>query len=222
MPKEPRASHSHYKATTTAAARQLFLYGDGSGKRILTPKCLAERAGCAESTVRKYLPQWEKEAEEIALAASPAGLSIQLNREKIQQNENDLEFLRGQVEEVKFELESLADITERLFKLVERFSDDEDMRSEALSLFNSWVQSCGKKATLRASFVTLKRLWDEKCAIDGLRDVALSREKELAKGRVKLQLKGEAHEGQDAPRIVAGGVFARPRPEITSAAIEMD
>lgn len=215
------AREARYKGTTTEAARQLFLYGAGDGKRVLTPKALAKAAGCGEATVRRYLPQWEKEAEEIALAASPAGLSIQLNREKVDQNTKDLDFLRDQIEEVKFELESLADITERLYKLTERFCDDEDMRSEALSLFNSWVQSCGKKATLRSTFVTLKRLWDEKSAIDGLRDVALTREKELSKGRAKLQLKSEGLESGDTVRKVGGGVFARDRRETATNLLDI-
>lgn len=171
-------------------------------------KRLMELAGVSEQTIGKHLPSWQAEREEILAKSNPAALGISLSKKQLEQNTKDLDFLRNQINLVKFEIDSTEKIAARLAEWMDKF-DGNDIPT-ALQIFASWERSCGQKASLRSQFVQLKKLWDEKSAIDGLRDVALVREREMEKGRVKIALKKEGSEAE--PRNVGptgNAVFVR-------------
>ena len=189
-------------------ARQACLYGEGDGRPVMNVKRLMELAGVSEQTIGKHLPSWQAEREEILAKSNPAALGISLSKKQLEQNTKDLDFLRNQINLVKFEIDSTEKIAARLAEWMDKF-DGNDIPT-ALQIFASWERSCGQKASLRSQFVQLKKLWDEKSAIDGLRDVALVREREMEKGRVKIALKKEGSEAE--PRNVGptgNAVFVR-------------
>lgn len=189
-------------------ARQACLYGEGDGRPVMNVKRLMELAGVREQTILKHLPQWQAEREEIVAQSSPASLGISLSKKQLDQNTKDLDFLRNQINLVKFELDQVEKVTERLGEWMDKF-DGEDIPT-ALQIFASWERGAGQRSSLRSQFIALKKLWDEKSAIDGLRDVALVREREMEKGRVKIALKKE--DGAAEPRNVGpttNAVFVR-------------
>lgn len=187
----------------TETARQLFLYGAGDGKRVLNTAKLAKLSGVHVETIRRNMPGWLKEAEEMLAGSSECGLGLKLSREVLDSNTKDLHFLRDQINQVKFELTQLETVTERLADWLDKFTGDE--LETALRIFNDWQRSCASKQALRTQFVALKKLWDEKSAIDGLRDVSLAREKEIAKGKARLDLKKS--ETETAPQDRTPGKF---------------
>lgn len=189
-------------------ARQACLYGEGDGRPVMNVKRLCELAGVREQTILRHLPRWEKEREEIVANSNPIALGISLSKKQLEQNTKDLDFLRNQINLVKFEIDSTEKVAARLAEWMDKF-DGDDIPT-ALQIFASWERSCGQKASLRSQFVQLKKLWDEKTAIDGLRDVALVREREMEKGRVKIALKKAGSEAE--PRSVGpttNAVFVR-------------
>jgi hypothetical protein len=125
---------------------------------------------------------------------------------------------------LRFEIDSLDKITERLADWMDKFNGDADDRADALTIFASFVNGCGAKAALRNQFLACKKVWDEKCAIDGLRDVALTREKEMTKGRVRLDLKKEAASNNplEPVRPAVGGVFQKRQEVIDAPRDETD
>lgn len=169
----------------TRVARQLYLYGDGDGKRVVSVQLLREKTGLSEATLRRRLPEWEREAEEILTANSEGAFRIRLTADEIAFHKANISFLEAQIKECKFELDNLSDITERLMRLTEKFSDDPDMRMEALQLFNSWVQSCGKRSTLRASFLAMQKQHATLTGIVGKIDAAIAYDKTLQTGLAK-------------------------------------
>ena len=192
----------------TRYAKQLFLYGNGDGKRITNVPALAKQAGVTENTIRVHIPEWEKESESILINSNTSALALSLSKEQLDQNNKDLSFIRDQINQLKFELSSIEKITARLGEWLDKFDGDE--LQTALDIFNDYVRGCGQKSALRSQFIAMKKLWDEKSAIDGLRDVALTREKEVSKGKAKLEIKKlEGEQGTLVPRVVSG-VFARP------------
>jgi len=186
-------------------------YGAGDGQPIRNIPKLSEVSGVHVETLRKYLPEWEKEAEELLANTSELGLAIHLSAEKIALAEQDEIFVRDQINSIKWEIENLDDLTVLLQNLTEKFCDDDDMRREALTLFNAWLQGAGKKSLLRTQFIAMKKLWDEKTGLDALRDIGATRQRELAKGKAKLEVKAMENEPRsNSERLVGGGVFARP------------
>jgi predicted transcriptional regulator len=204
----------------TRYARQLFLRGDGSGAPIRNVVKLSEVSGVHEQTIRKHLPVWEKEAEEIITSSSEVGLAIHLSERKLAEAKSDEAFVRSQLDKLKFEIDSMEKIAVRLADWMDKF-DGEDI-PVALQIFSAWQQASGSESSLRSQFIAMKKLWDDKVGIDALRDVAVIRQKEIAKGQAKLQIKRMENETAVTTRnVVAGGVFKRPEQAGKGEALEV-
>jgi hypothetical protein len=202
----------------TRYAKQLWLYGAGDGSPVRNIPKLSEISGVHVETLRKYLPEWGKEAEELLANTSELGLAIHLSAEKVASAEKDEIFIRDQINSIKWEIEKLDDLTAKLEGLTELFAADEDMLSSALTVFSAWLQGAGKKSMLRTQFIAMKKLWDEKTGLDALRDIGATQQREMAKGKAKLEIKRLENEPRsNSERHVGGGVFARhaTRPEQT-------
>lgn len=171
--------------TETRHARQLFLFGGEDGKRVTNITRLAQLSNVTEETLRKHLPVWEKEFEDSLAHSSESAFRIRLSAEEVAFHKSNIAFLEAQLKECKFELDNLSDITERLMGLTKKFADDPDMRMEALQLFNSWVQSCGKRSTLRASFLAMQKQHATLTGIVGKIDAAIAYDKTLQTGLAK-------------------------------------
>lgn len=193
----------------TRYARQLWLYGAGDGQPIKSIPKLAEVSGVTAETLRRYLPQWEKESESLLANTSEIGLAINLSEKNLEQHTKDSEFMRNQLDKLKFEIDTLEKIAVRLGEWMDKFNGDET--ETALQIFDAWQRSCGTESHLRGQFISMKKLWDDKVGLDALRDVAVTRQKEIAKGKAKLEIKQmEAETGPTTRNVGGSGVFARP------------
>jgi hypothetical protein len=91
---------------------------------------------------------------------------------------------------------------------MDKFNGDDVVT--ALQIFDAWQRSVGTESHLRGQFVAMKKLWDDKVGLDALRDVAVTSQKEIAKGKAKLAVKAmEAETGLQVRNVSAGGVFSR-------------
>jgi hypothetical protein len=193
----------------TRYARQLYLYGDGSSAPVKTVAKLCQLAGLDERTIYRHLPTWEKEAEQMAAGSTEAGLALQLSGESLAAHLKDMDFLRGQLSQAKFELDRLEEITAKLEDWLDKFQGDE--QTQALQIFDAWQRACASKSSLRSQFLAMQKQWTSLTGIVDLKDVAVIREKEIAKGQAKLQIKRMENETAVTTRnVVAGGVFSRP------------
>lgn len=191
-------------------ARQYFLYGAGDGKRIVDTMKLAAAAGVHAETIRRHLPKWEAEYEQIIASTSKSGLGLKLSAEVLKAHSSDMEFLRDQINQVKYELENLAEFTAKLEGLTELLvAKADESPDRVLRVFEDWLRSCGERRTLRSQFLALQKQWTALGGVEDLKEVAVVREKELAKGRAKMDLEEEKAKGKerDTPRTVGGGVF---------------
>lgn len=207
----------------TRFAKQLFLHGNGKGAPVRNVAKLSELSGVTGETIRKHLPEWEKEAATLLSSSSEIGLAIALSANKLHLHENDEKFIRNQLDKLKFEIESLEKMAVRLGEWMDKF-EGEDIAT-ALQIFDAWQRASGSECTLRGQFIAMKKLWDDKVGIDALRDIAVVRQKEIAKGQAKIEIKKlESETGTDTTRIVSQGVFARPaqRDHEKAPAIETD
>jgi hypothetical protein len=194
----------------TRYARQLWFYGAGDGQPIKNIPKLSEASGVHVETLRKYLPAWEKEAESLLANTSEIGLAIQLSAEKLHLHNSDMSFLREQINQVKWEMENLAEITAKLENLTEKFSDDPELLPEALQIFSLWLQGAGKQSSLRSQFLAMQKQWTSLEGIVDLKDIGVVKQKEIAKGQGKLAVKQMENDTAPTMRVVAQGVFARP------------
>jgi hypothetical protein len=192
----------------TRYAKQLWLYGAGDGAPVKNIPKLAELSGVTCETIRRYLPQWERESTEILANTSEMGLALVLSEEKLEQHSKDSIFIRDQVDKLKFEIENLEKVAVRLGEWMDKFDGDDVVT--ALQIFDAWQRSVGTESHLRGQFVAMKKLWDDKVGLDALRDVAVTSQKEIAKGKAKLAVKAmEAETGLQVRNVSAGGVFSR-------------
>lgn len=193
-------------------ARQAFLYGEGDGKPVLTRSRLAELAGVHENTIARHINQWIKEREEMVAGSSKQGLALALSRETLDAHESDMEHLRQQIQQVKWELDQLEEITIRLEKWIDKFNGDDGEQERALRILEAWQRNCGQKSSLRSQFLAMQKQWTGLSGIVDLKDVSVAQAKTLATGRAKLDLEREKNEAgpRDANPSI-GGIFARPK-----------
>lgn len=194
----------------TRYAKQLFLYGAGDGVPIRSVPKLAEMAGVHVETVRRHLPEWEKESEALLASASANGLAIQLSAEKLADHESDMIHLRDSINRVKFEMDRLDEITARLTEWMDKFEDDSD-RQVALTILDQWLRSCGQRSSLQSQFLALQKQWTSLVGIVDLKDIAVVREKEIQKGKAKLEMKRLENEPVRNVNPLDNNVFARPK-----------
>jgi len=197
----------------TRHARQLFLYGNGDGRRITAAVALAEAAGLHVETVRRHLTAWEAEYEQILAGTSTGGLGLSLSKKQVEQHTKDMAFLRDQIAQVTWECDNLDSLVANLEGLVEKFAGT-DESDKAVVLLDRYLRSSLNKQNLRGQFLQLQRQWTKLSGVESLMDISLTREKTLATGKAKMDLK--AGEGKD-PRDVTPsrtGIFALEVPAI--------
>lgn len=187
-------------------ARQLFLYGNGNGKRVLNAQALADQSGLHVDTIRRHIRSWLVEAEELLSGASNSGRALSLSREDIDRHKSDMIALRNEINIVKFELKTLEVITERLAEWLDKFNGSDEIE-KAIQIFHDWQRACGSKASLRSQFMAMQKQWAQLSGIVDLKDIEVVRAKEISKGKAKLEMQKIAQ--QDAAN---GGEVRDARP----------
>lgn len=193
----------------TRNARQLFLYGNGDGKRVTGVKALVAATGLHEQTIWKHIPAWQKEVEEMVSKTSESGLALHLSGESMKAHETDMSHLRNLVEANKFQQTEIEDVTEKLEGWMDKFSGSPDDQDKALKILDLWVRTCGQKSTLISQFLSLQKQWTSLAGITDLKEIQITREKALAVGRAKQKLKSEENEASTPAPMIRGGIFAR-------------
>ena len=207
-------AHRRGNKSEIELARQACLYGEGDGKPVMNVKRLCEIAGVHESTIWRHMPKWQKEREEILASANNSSLGIHLSGKELEAHKADMAVLRKEINQVKWELDTFDDNVEKLEALVERLTDvasgDPQAVGQVLQMFDKYLRFSLNKQNLRKQFLALQKQWTGLSGVEGLMDVALVREREMEKGRVKIALKKEGVEAE--PRVVGPantGVFVK-------------
>lgn len=205
----------------TRAARTAYLFGTGDGVRITNAIKLAEQFGISLATVQTWIPRWEKEFERIAAGAGETGLVLNLSDETLAEHKRHTASLLEMVGDVEKELVMLPKLTKLLEKALTEFVNSEEPKDykEALALFNAFMRTHATTRAAQSQFVMLKKAWDSASGIIALQDVAVTREKTLATGRAKLQLRDESSENvKELPPALpgsrAGGFIMEAPPEV--------
>ena len=179
---------------TTAHARQLFLYGNGDGKRIVNTRKLAELSGVHPETLRVYLPKCEKELEEMLAGAGGNGLVLRLREEDLNLHKQVLACIENQVKQCIWELETFDKIVASLESICDNFSLNTDNGDAALRLLENYLTARGTKADLRRQLLALHKHYTDQTGITSLLDIQTAAAKALETGRAKIKLKSEGAE----------------------------
>ena len=192
-------------------ARQAFLYGEGDGKPVLTRARLAELAGVHENTIARHINEWIKEREEMVSGSSEQGLALKLSRETLDLHELCMIKLSGQIKQVLWELDTIESITSKLEGWVDKFNGEDGEQDKALRILEAWQRNCGQKSSLRGQFLSLQKQWTSLSGVVDLKDIQVTKEKAIAVGKAKLDIK--KLENESGVRDVGNplsGVFKRP------------
>lgn len=192
------------------AARQLYLYGAGDGKRVLNVQGLAKLSGLHEKTVWKHLPGWQKEMEEMCAAGGKNVLALSLSKKTLDSHNSDMDFLRSEINSIKWEMDNLNTSIATLEDICENFSLNSENGNEAIRLFEAYLRASANKGSLRTAFLAAEKRWVDLSGVVAMSEVQITREKTLATGRAKLDLKREENSvGIRDSNVPISGVFAR-------------
>lgn len=194
------------------AARQLFLYGDADGKRVLEPTVLAERVGCHPSSVWSYVKDWSREYENMLIQANNFELGTVLSDDDVKKFKSDLLWLTKQTSEVKSEVDLTEKVEERLYKLLAEKDFSPEAESRFGDLLEKFFTAVHTKSKLRTQWIAMEREWIKLSGIEGKMEIVQNAEKARAVGRVKIDLKREENEnGESGLKVAvkkpAGGLF---------------
>jgi hypothetical protein len=193
------------------AARQLYLYGAGDGKRVISVQALVKATGLHEQTIGKHMPGWQKEAEEILMNSNETGLGLSLSAKELSLHKSDMCHLRQQIQQVKWELDTIESITSKLEGWMDKFNGEDGEQDKALRILEAWQRNCGQKSSLRGQFLSLQKQWTSLSGVVDLKDIQVTKEKAIAVGKAKLDIK--KLENESGVRDVGNplsGVFKRP------------
>lgn len=168
-------------------ARQLFLYGKGDGRRILNAQALAEESGLHIETVRKHMKTWLVEAEGLLAGSSGSGLALKLSKDTMDLHRSNMIFLEKQLQVIKYELDTMDTITEKLEAWLDKFSGENEFE-KAIQIFHDWQRASGTKSSLRSQFLALQKQHATLSGIVDLKDIEVVRAKEISKGKAKLEM----------------------------------
>ncbi len=195
------------------AARQLYIYGNGDGKRVIGVKALVEATGLSETTIGKHLPKWQAEVEEILMNADSSTLGLQLSAKDLQLHKECMNTLSDQIKQIQWELDKHADIVADLREWARETSDLEF----SMRLLETYLRTSGAKATLRSQFLSYQKQFATLSGVVDLKDISVVSAKEIAKGKAKLDLKKlESEAGMKPAGPPTNGVFARPAQNISA------
>lgn len=193
------------------AARQLFLYGDTTGKRILEPIELAERVGCSAASVWSYVKEWSKEFEDLLIQANGFELGTVLSDEDVKVFKETVQFSLKQKKNLEFSLENTENFEISLLSIIKNKEVTPETEEKFLDMVEKLCSVVHTKAKLQQQWIAMNSQWVKLSGIEGKMDIAHTAEKERAKGRVKMDLKKEEAGDNPAPRLAkgktAGGLF---------------
>ena len=148
MPTKPPGSLS----SSTRYARELFLHGEGDGKRIVNIDKLSELSGVSPSTIRNWLPVWERESKSIVANAQKPGFSIELTIEKLDLQREHVELLSTELKKLKV--------------LIPTLTPGSDLHASTLNLhmrlLKAWEESSGFRAYADVGATLAKELAKQK------------------------------------------------------------
>lgn len=197
------------RKSSTEAARQMYLYGEGDGIRVIDVMELSKLSGASDQTIRMRLPEWQAELE-VLLAkssklASPNNLSIiSLPEETLEGHRDDIIFFRGRLDKCKAELTALPSIISELKEITRQFASDPDTFDQAIALLDRTLRLWANEKSLTKLVIDLKNIHDQKCGLDSLKSIQESTSKAIALAQAK-----EPSPQEQGMVPVASGVFKR-------------
>lgn len=198
------------RKASTEAARQMFLYGEGDGVRIVDVQELAKKTGASDQTIRMRIPEWQAELENILVGTSKLGSPniLSLPNETLEKHREDVEFFRARLDKAKTELTALPSIISELKDLVHQFASDESKFDEALALMDRTLRLWANEKSLTKLVIDLKTIHDSKCGLDSLKSI----QEATAKSASIAALKATPEEVKENGVVPVGsGVFQRSK-----------
>lgn len=204
-----RPTKRNAENVSTAAAKQMFMYGCGDGVRVLEISELVKLSGVSRTTLGKHMPKWQAEFEETlrntTKLASPNILS--LPNETLEKHKVQTEFILARMEEVMAEIEGLGPIISNLERIVDQIAQISEDSDKVISLFDRYLRLCMNRKSLIKLFTDLKRLWDEKVGLDSLKAIQEATGK--AASVAALKAGDPSPQNPEGIQVVANGVFRR-------------
>lgn len=203
------------------AARQLFLYGDKDGVRVLEALEIAKRVGCHPSSVWRHIKDWTAEFESMLIRgndfsqlqarANENELNRELRNEDVEKFKSDLLWVTKQTESLRKEVDNTEKIEEICYSWLKNSDISEKGEDAFLAMAEKFFSAVHTKSKLRSQWIAMEKEWVRMSGIEGKMEIVQNAEKARAIGRVKIDLKREETEqtpGLKVAKKPVGGIFA--------------
>jgi hypothetical protein len=134
---------------------------------------------------------------------------LQVSAAHLEKHAEDLDYLRNLATELRKEVQEIPNLVAKLTKWLENLRPGlpaDDYEGARLA-FQAWLKLYGSRRETHKLFMATQARLTSYSGIDALSEVALAREKTMATGKAKLDLKREEAQGQGP----AGGMIeAKP------------
>jgi hypothetical protein len=165
--------HLHRQMTY---ARQLFLFGDGNGEPITSPKRLAEITGMTPAQITHNSRKWIVERERMLKKTTNLETCMATEIANMQ-HQNDMQFLRSKVDELRHDIEGLDNTREQMEELtrlvVEAVREGGGDVEQLLKIFQTYLKTLASRKSLMELWIKYKSLWDAKIGIDAQQNVSV-------------------------------------------------
>ena len=199
-------------------ARLAFLYGEGDGKPVADVKRLSELSGLAVLTLKRWMPEWNKEREEMLTTNGKCALGYHLSKETIQSHKEDVAFLRSNCNNLKNESDSLDKILPKMEKMFREIPDSlcfgADDAQEIIDLMKAYFKTSLNQQKVLGLFLSVQKRWQESSGMQSQLKAWEVGQREQARGLARVESKRQEVEllKDEKLELVAGqtvGVFAR-------------
>jgi len=193
------------------AARLDYLHGLNGNPPNRTVKGLCEVHGMHVNTLKKWLPTWERELENIVVSSvsrdnekplSSDAFKLALTSEVNEKNSARIAFIDKELDSLQFELENIEPAIRELSSFLHKFEDGE--KDYALRIFENYLRASLNKQNLRKQFMAMHSQWTKVCGIDSIVSIQETGAKVIASLTAKASMGDSDKTGTETNEVGIG------------------
>lgn len=191
-------------------AKNAFLYGDASGKRLTTPQELCDEFGLNIDRTRMLMKEWVKEHAQVCKDANRERLGVVVSAEDLEADKRDAKFLRIQLDILQEEIDACGEHTKFLEDLIDTFDWTDKQMEAALTAFKVYLNASGSRKSKLEHYLKVHSKWRQISGVEDKLGTADTYEKEIARATARdnfVNSKGKK-KGDTTPKLGSGGFFS--------------
>lgn len=190
-----------------ARARLAYLHGEGDGVPVVSTRRLAEIASVHENTIKKWLPVWCAEMDEMISKTSkletlkPLSVGpLSIPPETLQISKDQTDFLLKRLTDIQSEIENIDKTVYKLENILEKFEDNE--KDFLIKGFEAYLRFSANKQSLTKQYLAVHTRWTAVSGVDSVREIQVAGAKAVSVAQARAG--SNDSEEKDSEELVVG------------------